>query len=119
MNKEIIVDPEGLEKLIDQKLEQREEKVKTHIQKIEDILHEVDADDKIPDEAEGTVALIVYMFFKTLVNQKELAIKDKDETISTLKKVSYALVIAVVVAAIRQMFNIDIDIAEMIALLGG
>ena len=115
----LLVDKEGLERLIEQKLEEKEQSAEKDINKLENILHKLDKDDKIPDEAESTVALIVYMFFKTLVTEKDSAIKSKDDTITTLKRVSTALIIAVLISAIRQMFNIDINLAEIMALMGG
>ena len=115
----MIVDKEGLEELIEQKLDEKEHSAEKDIQKLEKIFHGLDKENKIPDEAEGTIALIVYMFFKSLTAEKEVALQSKDDTINTLKRVSTALIIAVLISAIRQMFNIDINITEIMALLGG
>jgi len=60
MNKEIIVDKEGLEQLIESKIkEQKVDAVESHVERLEGVIHDLDTGDKIPDQLEGTIALIV------------------------------------------------------------
>lgn len=110
----MIVDKEGLEKLIENKIkEEKVTAVESHVDKLEGIIHDLDKEDKVPDKLEGTIALIVYMFMKSVL-------KDKDDSIGNWKKITIAALCSTMGFVIRELIRAISDSGiDIMALLGG
>lgn len=110
----LLVDKEGLENLIEQKIQEKQMvAVESQVDKLESIIHDLDEEDKIPDKLEGTIALIVYMFMKTLL-------KDKDDTVGNWKKITFAALCSTIALIFRELLSMLASSGiDIMALLGG